>query len=128
MITVFSTISNLVQKHRELLDTWKWQEDAPIEHGLVQAFACEMNPGVMKEEPGVCTPLSANIYFDDILVAAVHKKTMERLLAAIIKAIFVVCGQPNITAHQCPLSLEKWNELIVGPKQIILGLIVKTNK
>ncbi len=54
--------SNLVQKHRELLETLKWQEDAPVKHGLVQAFACEMNPSVMKDEPGICTPLSANIY------------------------------------------------------------------
>jgi hypothetical protein len=59
-----------------------------------------------------------------MLVAAAHKKIMERLLAAIIEAIFVVCGQPNITVRQCLLLLEKWNELIVGPKQIILGLIV----
>jgi hypothetical protein len=53
---------------------------------------------------------------------------MERLLAARIKAIFVVCGQPNIAIHQSPLLLEKWNKLIVGLKQIILGLIVNTNK
>jgi hypothetical protein len=61
MITVNSTRSNLVQKHREELDTLKWQEDAPIEQGFVQAFACEMNPSIMKKEPGVSTPLSANI-------------------------------------------------------------------
>jgi hypothetical protein len=128
MITVFSMTSNLVQKHRELQDTLKWQEDAPVEHGLVKAFACEINPGVMKEKPGVCTPLSANIYADDILAAAAHKKMIERLLAEIIKAIFVVCGQPNIAVRQCLLLHEKWNKLIVGPKQIIVGLIVDTNK
>ena len=61
MITVFSMRNNLVQKHRELLDTLKWQEDAPIEQGFVQAFACEMNPSIMKKEPGVSTPLLANI-------------------------------------------------------------------
>ncbi len=70
----------------------------------------------------------ANTYVDDILAAAVHKKTIERLLAPIIKTIFVVCGQPNITVHQCLPLLEKWNKLIVGPKQIIVGLIVDTNK
>jgi hypothetical protein len=63
-----------------------------------------------------------------MLVAAAHKKIMERLLAAIIEAIFVVCGQPNITVRQCLLLHEKWNKLIVGPKQIIVGLIVDTNK
>jgi hypothetical protein len=107
MITVFSTRSNLVQKHRELLDPLKWQEYAPVKHGLVQAFACEINPGVMKEEPQACTLLSANIYVDIILAAAVHKKTTERLPAAIIEAIFVVCGQPDITVRQCLLLLEK---------------------
>ncbi len=65
---------------------------------------------------------------DDILAAAAYKKYMERLLAAIIKAIFIVCGRPNISIRQCPLSMEKWLELIVGPKQIVLGLIVDTNK
>ncbi len=82
----------------------------------------------MKEDPGVCTPLLANIYVDNILAAAVHKKTMERLLAAIIEVIFVVFGQTDITVRQCPLLLEKWKELIVCPKQIILGLIIDTNK
>jgi hypothetical protein len=73
MIAVFTTKSNLVQKHREPLDTLKWQEDTPVKHGLAQAFACEMNPGVMKEEPGVYTPLLANIYVGDILATAAHK-------------------------------------------------------
>ncbi len=39
MITVFLTRRYLVQKHRELLDTLKWQKDAPVKHGLVKAFA-----------------------------------------------------------------------------------------
>ncbi len=29
--------------------------------------------------------------------------------------------------RQCPLSLEKWLEMIVGPVQIVLGLSVDTN-
>jgi hypothetical protein len=40
----------------------------------------------------------------------------------------VVCGQPDKTICQCPLLLEKWNKLVVSPKQIILELIVETNK
>ncbi len=53
---------------------------------------------------------------------------MERLLAATIEAIFIVCGRLDISVRQCPLSMEKWLELIVGPKQIVLGLVVDTNK
>jgi hypothetical protein len=53
---------------------------------------------------------------------------MERLLAATIKAIFFICGKPDTSVHQCPLLMEKWLELIVSPKQIVLGLVVDTNK
>jgi hypothetical protein len=53
---------------------------------------------------------------------------MEVLLAVVTEAIFMVCGQPSITVCQWPLSLAKWNELIVGPRQIILELIVATTK
>ena len=72
--------------------------------------------------------MTANIYIDDILAAAVLQENMLKLLAAIIEAIFLVCGKPNIAVRQCPLSLEKWFELIVGMRQIVLGLIVDTNK
>jgi hypothetical protein len=53
---------------------------------------------------------------------------MERLLAATIEAIFIVYGRPDISVCQCLLSMEKWLELIVSPKQIVLGLVVDTNK
>ncbi len=126
MITVLSTNGYLVNKHRELLDLLKWQE-APAKVELVQAFSCKINPGI-KEEPGIIIPLSANIYVDDILAAAAYKKNMERLLAATIQAILIVCGKPDISVWQCPLSMEKWLELIIGPRQIVLGLIIDTNK
>ncbi len=126
MIMVLSTNKDVINKHRELLDLLIWQE-APTEIKLVQAFSCDINPGI-KEEPGIITPLSTNNYVDDILAVAADKKYMERLLAAIIKAIFIVCGRPDISVCQCPLSMEKWLELIVDPKQIVLGLVVNTNK
>jgi hypothetical protein len=88
----------------------KW--DSPtFQELLVKAYPCEVNQGIL-----VGSKLTANIYVDDILGAAAFKKNMFRLLAAIIKAIFTVCGRPNMAVHQCPLSLEKWHELIVGPK------------
>jgi hypothetical protein len=60
--------------------------------------------------------------------ATVLKEWILKLLAAIIESIFVVCGQPQTDVWQCPLSLEKWNELIVGPCQIILGLVINMNE
>ncbi len=101
MITVQSTNKDLVNNHRELLDLLKWQE-APTKIELIQAFSCDINPGI-KEEPGIITPLSANIYVDDILAAAAYNKYMERLLVAIIEPIFIVCGRPDISVCRCPL-------------------------
>jgi len=62
------------------------------------------------------------------MAATVRKEWILKLLAAIIVSIFVVCGRPDTDVRQCPLSLEKWGELIVGPCQIILGLVIDTNE
>ncbi len=72
--------------------------------------------------------MMANIYVDDILGAAAFQCNMLKLLAAIIEAIFLVFGTPNILVRQCPLSLEKWHKLIMGPRQIILSLVINMNK
>ncbi len=52
---------------------------------------------------------------------------MVRLLAAIIETIFLVCGVLDTSVHQCPLSHKKWDKLIVGSRQIMLGLVGDTN-
>ncbi len=72
--------------------------------------------------------MTANIYVDDILAAAAFWTNMLHLFAAIIEAIFLVCGTLVIAVCQCPLSLERWFKLIVGPIQIMLGLLVDTNR
>jgi hypothetical protein len=61
------------------------------------------------------------IYVDDILASAIGKQNMLRLLAAIIEAILTVCGHTMIEYRQCPLSIEKWNELLIGTVQTVLG-------
>jgi hypothetical protein len=53
---------------------------------------------------------------------------MKMVLAAMIEAIFTVMGKPNDSVRQCPLAMDKWAELVIGPRQIGLGLIVKTNR
>jgi len=85
---------------------------------------CPLNPGI----PDQYGPLEAQIYVDDILASAVGKQNVLRLLAAIIQAIFTVCGRPMIEVRQCPLSLKKWEELVVCSVQTVLGLTVNTNK
>jgi hypothetical protein len=53
---------------------------------------------------------------------------MKMVLAAMIKAIFVVMGKPNVAVRQCPLAMNKWLELVIGSKQTMLGLIINTNR
>jgi hypothetical protein len=61
------------------------------------------------------------------LASRVGKQNIVRLLAAIIEAIFIVCGCSKIEVCQCPLSIKKWLELVIGTVQTILGLKVNTN-
>jgi hypothetical protein len=101
------------------LDLLKWDNRNTHQHKLLQAFGCKTNQGVQNKVWEI-KPLTANIYVDDILGASAFKEYVIRLLAAIIEAIFVVCGTPNEAVRQCPLSLKKWHKLIVGPRQIVL--------
>jgi len=50
-----------------------------------------------------CTDLLRHIYVDDILASGVGKQDILRLLAAIIEAVFIVCGCSIIEVRQCPL-------------------------
>jgi hypothetical protein len=40
----------------------------------------------------------------------------------------LVSGKLDVSVWECPLSLEKWHELIAGLRQIILGLVMDTNR
>jgi len=126
MITVYAQQDDLVDKHKNLLDELKWSDDLSPRPNLVKACPCDINKGVV-DDKGVLLPMTANIYVDDILAAAARREYMTKILAAIIEAIFTVCGTPDTAVRQCPLSLEKWHELIVGPRQIVLGLVIDTN-
>ncbi len=101
-------------------------EDIKPRPNLVRVFPCKINSGVT-DDNGNLRPMMANIYVDDILAAAACQDNMTKLLAAVIEAIFTVCGTPDIAVWQCPLSLKKWHELITGPRQIVLGLVIDTN-
>jgi hypothetical protein len=123
MILVYSRRNDLVEKHQVLLDMLKWDSSPVLQEVLIKAYPCKVNQGML-----IGSKLTANIYVDDILSAAAFKEDMIRLLTGIIEAIFTVCGKPNMAVRQCPLSIEKWHELIVGPKHIVLGLVVDMSK
>ena len=52
---------------------------------------------------------------------------MKLVLAALIKAIFVIMGKPDTAVRQCPLAMDKWLELVVTPKQKMIRIIIETN-
>ena len=47
-------------------------------------------------------------------------------LAATLEAIFTVMGHPNTRLHQCPVAMDKWQDLVVAPWQTMLGLRLNT--
>jgi hypothetical protein len=61
---------------------------------------------------------------DDALLLGHSKWQIMMKLAALIKAIFVVMGKPDTIVRQCPLAMDKWEELVVGPVQTMLGLVI----
>ncbi len=65
---------------------------------------------------------------DDALLLGHSKWKIMKKLATLIEEIFVVMGEPDTTIRQCPLAMEKWEELVVGPVQALLGLVIDTHQ
>ena len=122
----FPRRKELAKKHEQLLGELLWSNDVEPSDDLTRAFPCKINTGVL-DERGNLKPMMASIYVDNILAAASFKENMRELLAAIIESIFTICGTPDVVVRQCPLSLKKLHELIIGPRQIVLGLVVDTD-
>jgi hypothetical protein len=104
----------------------KWEEiDPSVE--LTPAFSCTINCGIMNDA-GIWMDLPACIYVNIALMLALDVDHKQLVLAVTIEAIFVVMGKPDVTVRQCPLAMDKWMELVIGPKQTMLGLIIDTNR
>jgi hypothetical protein len=123
---VFANRPNLVIRHKKFIDKLKWEKIDPSAE-LTPAFSCTINRGII-DDAGKRIDLPAHIYVDDALMLALDVNHIKMVLAAMIKAIFVVMGEPNVAVRQCPLSMDKWLELVIGPKQTMLGLIINTNR
>ncbi len=126
MSAVFANRPDLVIKHRCYLDMIGWAEIDPNVK-FTPAVTCAILGGLptkIIEE----IRLKARIFVDDSLALALYRAHMEMVLAALIEAIFVVMGVPDTALRQCPMAMDKWLELVVGPILIVLGLIINTNK
>jgi hypothetical protein len=122
---VYADRPDLVIKHKCYLDMISWEETNPTA-SITKAVPCSMNKGTLDAQ-GNRAKLPARIYVDDALVLAISKCHMMQVLATLIKAIFVIKGEPDTTVQQCLLAMDKWYELIVAPKQRMLGLIIDSN-
>jgi hypothetical protein len=123
---VYAHPCDLIKKHRKFLDMISWATLDPAPD-LARVLACSINTGVLDNQ-GNRVPLPARIYADDAIMLATSKENMEQVLAALIKAIFVIMGAPNTSVCQCSLAMDKWEKLNVAPRQTMLGLLINTNR
>lgn len=126
---VFANRPELVKKHKAFLDMLSWEPaDNSLfsdKNSIMPAVPCALNKGILDDQ-GNRAVLPARIYVDDALMLATDRAQMEFTLAALIEAIFVVMGKPDTQIRQCPLAMDKWVDLTIGPRQVMLGLIVDT--
>ncbi len=80
------------------------------------------------DDAGNWIDLPARIYVDNALMLVLDADHMKMVLATTIKAIFIVMGKQVVAVGQCPLAMDKWLELVIGPKQTMLELIIDTNR
>jgi hypothetical protein len=123
---VLANRPNLVMKHKKFIDMLKWEEIDPSAK-LIPAFSCTINYRII-DDAGNPIDLPARIKVKDALILALDIDHMKMVLAATIKAIFVVMGKLDIAVRQCPLAMDKWLEMGISPKQTMLGLIINTNR
>jgi hypothetical protein len=122
----FANRPDLAVRHKKFIDMLKWEEIDPSAE-LTPAFSCTINHSIM-DDAGNRIDIPARIYVDDALMLALDVDHMKMVLAAMIEAIFIVMGKPDVAVRQCPLAMDKWLELVISPKQTMLGLIIDTNR
>ncbi len=123
---VFANRLDLVIRHKKFIDMLKWGEIDPSTK-LTPAFSGTINRGILDDARNQID-LLACIYVNNALMLALDIDHMKMVLAAMIEAIFVVMGEPNVAIRQCPLAMDKLLELIIGSKQNMLGLTIDTNR
>jgi hypothetical protein len=122
---VFANRLDLVIKHKKYLYMLKWEETDP--HTVITPeFSCAINRG-FNNKNGNRLELPACVHVNNAIMLAVNRAHMEVVPAVAIKAIFVMIGEPEVMARQCPFAMDKWLELVIGPRQIMLGLIIDIN-
>ena len=89
-----------------LLEMLSWEDEVDSQPNITPAFWCTMNTSII-DKHGTRVPLPASIYVDYALTVATDCEHMELTLAALIKAISVIMGNPDTAVCQFPLVMDK---------------------
>jgi hypothetical protein len=119
---MYANQPDLVSKHEKYLVMIGWAELNP-NTPITLAVAWDINTGTVATD-GTKNNLPVKIYMDYALLLGHSKWQIMMKLAALIKATFVGMGEPDTTIRQCPLAMDKWEELVVGPVHTMLGLVI----
>jgi hypothetical protein len=123
---VFANRPDLVVKYKTFIDILKWEEIDPSAK-LTPAFSCTINRCIMYDA-GNRMDLPTCMYVDDTFMLALDIDHVKMVLAATVEAIFIVMGEPDVAARQRHLAMDEWVELVISPKQTMVGLIINTNR
>jgi hypothetical protein len=116
----FANRPDLVEWHKKFIDMLKWEEIDPSAK-LTPAFSCTINCGII-DDAGNQIDLPA------AYMGTLDVNQMKIVLAAMIKAKFVLMGEPNVAVRQYTLAMDKFLELVIRPTQTMLGLAINTNR
>ncbi len=97
---------------KHVWDMIGWEE-LDSNTSITPVVTCKVYTGIVSTD-GVENDLCAQ-YIDDALLLGHSRPQILMKLALLIKANFVIIGKSDITVRQCPLAMDKWEELIVGP-------------
>mmetsp|Transcript_38437 Transcript_38437/g.92017 ORF Transcript_38437/g.92017 Transcript_38437/m.92017 type:complete len:864 (+) Transcript_38437:1-2592(+) len=126
LATSYYFSSGLVRQHWSLLQLVQWDSAPGPGVRFARARRCGLNPGVFRDD-GTRMATPHFIYVDDNLLADI-RAGMFRTLAAAAQAIFTVLGFPAEGVRQCAVALDKWKELFVSYKLVLLGLEFNTRE
>ena len=126
LATALYHTQGLIRKHWSLLELIKWDRPPDAGTTFVRATPCSLHLGVYNTD-GTRKPTPHLIYVDDNLLADV-KSGMLRTLAAAAEAIYTVLGFPALGIRQCAIALDKWKELFVSHRLVLLGLEFDTRQ
>jgi hypothetical protein len=122
----FDNIGDDSTIHQEYVDMVNFGDLPSPDEKFTKAKPCSINKGY-RDENGNRKATPARMYVDDALFIAAYDQ-MKRMLRAIVEAIFIVCGRPEVDKRQCPLAMDKWEGMTVGHHAILLGLLFNTRK